>query len=89
MHQFLKVRLFGPPLSSSLIQRSLVESVSGEYTSGKVKIKVIGKHADNPEAVLDFLKKRMVDAEKQRDELKPQWLREWEDSRRPGQSVPP
>jgi len=51
--------------------------------SGKIKIQVSGKNFDGPAAVLEFLKKRIVDMEKQRDELKPQWLREWEDSRRP------
>jgi len=67
------------------VQKASVENIN----SGKVKIQVSGKNFGGPDAVLEFLKKRMVDVEKQRDELKPQWLREWEDSRRPGQSAPP
>ena len=61
------------------VQKASVENIN----SGKVKIQVSGKNFDGPSAVLEFLKKRMVDVEKQRDELKPQWVREWEDSRRP------
>ena len=61
------------------MQKSSVENIN----SGKLKIQVSGKNFDGPAAVLEFLKKRIVDMEKQRDELKPQWLREWEDSRRP------
>ena len=56
--------------------------------SGEVKVKVIGKHTDSPESVLELLKGRMVDVEKQRDELKPQWLRDWQDSQGRGQSAP-
>ena len=71
------------PLPNVPVQKASAENIH----SGKVKIQVIGKQANNPDAVLEFLKKRMVDVEKQRDELKPQWLREWEDSREPGQSA--
>jgi len=90
MHEFLKVRLFGlhchHPSSDVPVQGATAENMQ----SGRVKIRVIGKQAaDSPDAVLEFLKKRMAGVEKQRDELKPQWLREWEDSRRPGQSAPP
>jgi len=61
------------------VQKVPVENIN----NGKVKIQVSGKNFDGPGAALEFLKKRMVNVEKQRDELKPQWVREWEDSRRP------
>jgi len=56
--------------------------------SGEVKVQVIGKHVGSPESVLEILKERMVAVEKRRDELKPQWLRDFQDSQRQEQSVP-
>ena len=40
--------------------------------------------SDNPRALMEFLKKQMP---AERDELKPQWLRDFQDSRRRGQST--
>ena len=56
--------------------------------SGEVKVQVIGKHVGGPESVLEILKERMAAVEKRRDELKPQWLRDFQDSQRQEQSVP-
>ena len=56
--------------------------------SGEIKIKVIGRHTGSPESVLESLRGQMLDVEKQRDELKPRWLRDWQDSQRQGQSAP-
>ena len=56
--------------------------------SGEVKVQVIGKHVGSPESVLEILKERMVAVEKRKDELKPQWLRDFQDSQRQEQSVP-
>ena len=56
--------------------------------SGEVKVQVIGKHVGSPESVLEYLKEQMLAVEKQKDELKPGWLRDWQDSQRRGQSAP-
>jgi len=56
--------------------------------SGEVKVQVIGKHVGSPESVLEILKERMVTVEKRRDELKPQWLRDFQGSQRQEQSAP-
>ena len=76
MHEFLKVCSFGSfcnhPSPHVFAQKVSVENIQ----SGKVKIQVMGKHAGNPETVLQSLEKRRLAVEKQRDELEPQWLRE-------------
>ena len=56
--------------------------------SGEVKVQVIGKHVGSPESVLEILKERMVAVEKRKDELKPQWLRDFQDSQSQEQSAP-
>ena len=57
--------------------------------SGEVKIEVLGKRNVDPEALYETLKKRVLPLEKQREDLKPQWLRDWQDSQGQGQSAPP
>jgi hypothetical protein len=87
MHEFLQVRSILIPTVPYL---TFAQKVSAEKVqSGEIKVQVIGKHVGSPESVLEFLKKRMLTVEKQRDGLKPQWLRDWQDSRRRGQSAPP
>jgi hypothetical protein len=87
MHEFLQVRFILIPTVPYL---TFVQKVSAEKVqSGEIKVQVIGKHVGSPESVLEFLKKRMLTVERQRDGLKPQWLRDWQDSQRRGQSAPP
>ncbi|KAF9646466.1 hypothetical protein BDM02DRAFT_3188811 [Thelephora ganbajun] len=57
--------------------------------SGKIKFHANGRQISKPEALLEFLKQRMLAVEKQREELKPQWLRDWQDSQGRRQSAPP
>jgi len=57
--------------------------------SGELKFSADGKQAVRPELLLEFLKKQVLAVEKQKDELKPQWLRDWEHSQERGQSAPP
>jgi len=47
------------------------------------KIQVSEKNLKGPAVVLELLKQHIAYMEERRNELKPQWLREWEDSRRP------
>jgi hypothetical protein len=49
---------------------------------------VDGKRIVRREGVRELLSERTSAVEKQRDELKPQWVRDWEDSRGQDQSVP-
>jgi len=87
VHELLRVCLFDPcyrhPSFNVPVQKASAENIQ----SGKVMIRVVGKQLGGPEAILEFMRKRMHASEKQRDELKPRWLREWQDSQRPGQSA--
>ena len=68
---------------------TLMQKVTPEKIKrGEIKFEVIGKSSANPETVLEGLKKRMLHLEEERDGLKPQWLRDWQDSRGQGQSNP-
>lgn len=67
------------------------QKVSAEMKqNGMANVQVIGigKHAESKEAFFKFLKERKIAVEKQRDELKPQWLQDWQDAQGPGQSAP-
>lgn len=57
--------------------------------SGEVKVEVLGKRNVDPEVLCETLRKQVLPLEKQREDLKPQWLRDWQDSQRQGQSAPP
>jgi len=82
-------RKFLAASGESLMMREFLKKLPTEkIQSGEVKVQVIGKHAGSPESVLELLKQRMLTVEKERDELKPQWLRDWQDSRGRGQSAP-
>lgn len=48
-----------------------------------------GNRVVRPEGVQKHLDERRLDMEKQRDDLKPQWVRDWEESQGQGQSTPP
>jgi hypothetical protein len=67
------------------VQKLNVEDIR----NGKVQIQIIGKRVTNPEAIYEDLRKRILPLEKQKDELTPQWLRGWQDSRSDGHSSPP
>lgn len=71
--------------------RETLRSVTVEkIKSGAVKFEVYGKRAVNPEALLENMKKQALHLENQREELKPQWLRDQQDLREEGQSgMPP
>lgn len=89
MHELVKVGLFRfplpLPLSDVLTQRASAENIQ----SGRVQIRVIGKHAGGPEAAIELLKKQMTAVEEKKEELKPQWLREWQDSQRSSEQSAP
>lgn len=87
MQEFLRVRFSRCLLLSLLI--TLTQKVTPEKIKrGEIKFEVIGKSSANPETVLEGLKKKMLHLEEERDGLKPQWLRDWQDSRGQGQSNP-
>jgi len=67
-----------------------MQKASGEkMRSGELKFTANGRKVTRPEIVLEALNKRMLSMEKQRDELKPQWLQEWQNSQGRGESAPP
>ena len=79
--------VFTLPLSLSdvLAQKASVENIR----SGKMKVYSLGNSPGNPEAAIEALKKQVAVVEKEKEDLKPQWLREWQDSQRPpAQSAP-
>ena len=86
VREFFKVCLFGfsyhHPSSNFLPKKASPEKIQ----SGEVKLRVVGGRVSSPESVFELLRKRKLDVDKQRDELKPQWLRDWQDSQRRGQS---
>ena len=88
MRELLRVRLFDPchhyPSSNVPVQTASPENLR----SGRVIIKVPNQMG-GPEAFFELLKKKQLATEEKRDELKPLWLREWQDSQRPGQSTTP
>jgi len=55
----------------------------------RMNLQTDGKRVVRPEAAQKDLNERMNVMEKQRDDLKPQWVQDWEDSRGQGRSVPP
>jgi len=77
--QLLRVCSFNPCYhrsSSNVIAQELL----AEIMESQGKLIIDGKQVDNPRLVLDFVKDLKIAANKERDELKPQWLRDWRDS---------
>ena len=89
MRGTLKVCLYDSshyyPSSDFIIQ--IVEKI--RHKKGMVQVQVTGKRAAEPEAVFKDLEKRVPLLEKQRDELKPQWVQDWQDSRDRKNPKPP
>ena len=86
LRRFIRVRLYNlyryPPSSNAVIQGLSVRE-------NKMNLKADGKRVVRPEAVQDLLHERTNAMGKQRDDLKPRWVQDWEDSRAQGRSVSP
>ncbi|KAF9787372.1 hypothetical protein BJ322DRAFT_1054993 [Thelephora terrestris] len=66
------------------MQELLKQVTIEKIKRGEVKFEVVGKGSADPEAVLEGLGKQMLLLEEERDGLKPQWLRDWQNSRGQG-----
>lgn len=86
LRRFVRVRLYSH-CRRNLSSHFLVQGLS--VREGKMNLQTDGKRVVRPEAVQDLLKDRSLAMEKQRDDLKPQWVRDWEESRGQDRSVPP
>jgi len=87
MQKFFEVFLFNScrhhPSSNVFAQKA------EKIQTGEVKLKVIGgKQVGSPKVLLELLEKRRLAMDIEKDELKPQWLRDWQDSQRRGRSAP-